>query len=557
MTSLPDSYFLAARAALPADFRLVAREETVSPGSLFYSTLTQRWGECLLVGHPVKAAYGFIACKADAQHPPEGYMLKPAWVAPAIDDLVWAWGKGPWQQTNNLRSAYTYSFMHPRAIKAPVILSATCPPSGYSLLQAGDIMAADDLMWWTEGGSGKWVVHSSITAKVHVAGSAFARSLHLPRARLAKPPFISASFCVSAPWTVVRCGEVCTGPTPLPAGFYALPKGEMICRGDKYFSKALSCWCQCVASVGQKVSKGEAGWYARENGHGLWNDLRIKFDESTFPTWKTNVAMPALASKIETAASRAAAKSVVLPAEHRWLETGEIIKQGDLYFTLSREWEPARYCIGGTVDKSQWARPLPRPTIPPTVPIPFGYRLLSAYERLEANDLARDFLTGEWVQAESVVSGALVNESRPCIRPVWVLLIPSGWHQLGPTERLQDGDMVYMTVKQGWQYICNPDSLSNARECGGFADTVYIRRRPAPAPEWPCILESDHEWDRGTLVLANSARTGTILTARRNSVPAGRYLSGGEKWRIEPGYWRRHPDLGALLAPEQAPDFFW
>lgn len=439
-----------------------------------------------------------------------------------------------------------------------VELSATCPPSGHRLLQEGETMRSDDLMWWTEGATNKWIKHSSLTTSVAIAGSKFSPPLHLPRARLIS---LEERVDKAVDKVLARMGASLAGPKPLPTGFYALPKGEMICHGDRYFSKALSCWCHCVASVGQKVSKGKAGWYARENGYGLWSDLRIKFDENYFPTWKTNVifsAKPAM-PKVQTTAERAAAHNAYLPAFHRWLENGEKIEAGDLWFGVSsRLWNIARNTVGLSVEQGIWIRNLPAKPISPTVPIPFGYRLVSDMEPLAPNDLTWNEAGNGWRESTNCERACPSPcRSRPYIRPVWTLLIPSGWHQLGPTERLQDGDMVYMTVKQGWQYICNPDSLSNARECGGFADTVYIRHRPAPAPEWPCILESDHEWDRGTLVLANSARTGTILTARRNSVPAGRYLSGGEKWRIEPGYWRRHPDLGALLAPEQAPDFFW
>lgn len=561
MTSLPDPYLVAARAALPPDFRLVAREEIVPPGSLFYSTLTQRWGECLLIGHPVKAAHGFIACKADVSHPPEGYILLPEGTAPQRSDFVWAWNKGPWRQIpaseNPGFQLEDYAQLHPRAIKAPHILSATCPPSGYRLLKEGELMRNDDLMWHTWGvafnGPHRWLKHSDGCPSPSVEGLAFSLGAgYCPRARPMD------SFELRWPASAFICSSQLSdpkwfglGPKPLPTGFYALPKGEMICHGDRYFSKSLSCWCACIASVGQKVSKSKAGWYARENGHGLWSDLRIKLDEAAFPTWRTNVSMRPLTPKVETTAERAAVHRAPLPAQHRWLENGETIQAGDLWWGVSlRRWNIAYNGIGNPVKEGIWIRALPAPApIPPTLPVPFGYRLVADVETLAPNDLTWNDAGNGWRESTNCERACPSPcRSRPYIRPVWTLLIPSGWHQLGSTERLQDGDMVYMDVKWGWQTIMNPDSLSNARECGDFKDAVYIRRRPAPAPEWPCVLESEHPSDRGTLALADSATTGMIVKARGNSNPVGfRFPHEEGGWSIGPGLWKRRPDLTPIF----------
>lgn len=584
MTTVSDSqHLLAARAALPAQHRLLRAGEPILPTDLSWRHTSwipadRSWDKLF------DENVGFYARAADVSHPPEGYVLRPNWVAPSRDDLVWAWNKGPWRQIpaseNPGFRLEDYAQLHPRAIKAPHILSATCPPSGYRLLQEGEIMRNDDLMWHTWGvafnGPHRWLKHSDGCPTPLVEGLAFslgaghcprARFVHLPlgkditiRADKWRGPLVdsfelrwpASAFIYSAQPQDPKWFSL--GPKPLPAGFYALPKGERICHGDKYFSKALSCWCSCVASVGQKVATSKAGWYARENGHGLWSGLRIKFDEAAFPTWKTNVSMRALTPKVQTTAERAAARRAYLPAQHRWLENGEKIEAGDLWWDVSSHlWKVSFNAIGNPVKDGIWIRALPASPapapIPPTLPIPFGYRLVADVETLAPNDLTWNDPGNGWRESTNCERACpSPGRSRSYIRPVWTLLIPSGWHQLGPTERLQDGDMTYMDLKLGWQTICNPGNLSNARECGDFADAVYIRRRPAPAPEWPCILESEHPSDRGTLALAGSATTGTIVKARGNSNPVGfRFPHEGGGWTIGPGFWKRRPDLTAIF----------
>lgn len=560
----------AAVAALPSNTRLLKAGESIQNTDLTWALDYVSWNPCnFSMSRLFADNVGLYARASDSEHPPEGHVLRPAAECAERDDLVWAWGVGPWRRPTDVEWAQgvreghvggfkdTYS-RNPVAKRLAPSVSATQPPAGYRLVQQGELMKNDDLMWNVWGPDYKapavWAVHSLKCPGVRLDDVKFT-SHHAPRARLieASLPCTTKPVCGAGPKVAVR-----TSPLPLPVGFYALPLKAVIQKGDKYFSKELSCWCDCVTSVGQHVTPAMRGWYVR-------------------PLVENVVQGLARSWACPTTAERAARRGVTLPPNSRWLERGERIAAGDLeWWGWRAEWRVSNdRKIGQLVQGILRARPL-SVTKPPLV-LPPGFRLVAWHEDVKpGNQVLHE---DKWLL---VMNAKNVNDGRrlgtlkhPYITFVQPVGVPHGYRIVQPSEDVKFGDRVSDTRGALWKPVDVPANLNDGTRAkfeatGSFYITpvrlggtsVVAEHAPAkaPAPLWPAMFEYSYHGNsipehQRELAVFNEDGSGMVVRSHmgyERSFPVGRVYpkgapsspSGANARPIH--QWKRRDDLRSI-----------